>query len=86
MILLRIFNINTLEDVVPTLYMVFMCWCVYTKHWFNPDEYCPEFHIIDDMGEEIVLNLDECNESLVIKRNKIYVVIHSDEESKTKIM
>jgi hypothetical protein len=76
------FNINTVESVVPTLYMVFMCWCAYTKHWFRPDDYI-EFHVIDDMGEEIVLNLEDHNESLVIKRNKIYVVIHSGEDEPT---
>lgn len=76
---IELFNINTLDNAVPTLYMVFMCWCAYTKHWFRPEDHV-EFHIINDMGEEIVLNLEDHNETLVIKRNKIYVVIHSTED------
>jgi hypothetical protein len=76
---IEVFNINTLDNVVPTLYMVFMCWCAYTKHWFRPEDHV-EFHIINDMGEEIVLNLEDHNEALVIKRNRIYVVVHSSEE------
>jgi hypothetical protein len=57
-----------------------MCWCASTKHWFSPDDII-EFHIIDDMGEDIILNLDEHNESLLIKHNKISVVIHSEEDN-----
>lgn len=74
------FRINTLESSVPTLYMIFMCWCAYTKHWFKPDDHI-EFHAIDDMGEEIILTIEDNNESLIIRRNKIYVVIHSTEQN-----
>lgn len=73
------FTVETKGNITPTLYMVFMCWCAYTKHWFRPDHNV-EFHVINDMGEEVVLTIDDHNNSLVIKRNKIYVVIHSGEE------
>lgn len=66
------FSVNTQENIVPTLYLVFMCWCAHTKHWFKMDDHV-EFHIIDDMGQDVVLNLDKHNNSLVIKMNKIYV-------------
>lgn len=74
------FSLKTANDIVPSLYMIFMCWCAHYKHWFSPDEHI-EFHIIDDMGEEICLNLDEHNESLCIRKNKITIVIHSDDTS-----
>lgn len=73
------FSVHTLENRVPTLYMIFMCWCAYSKHWFKPDDKV-EFHIIDDMGEEQCLSIDDHNDSLTIKRNKIYVVIHTNED------
>jgi len=74
------FRLETVDNIVPSLYMIFMCWCASTKHWFSPDDII-EFHIIDDMGEDIILNLDEHNESLFIKHNKISVIIHSEEDN-----
>lgn len=66
------FRLRTANNVVPSLYILFMCWCTYTKFWFNRDDIV-EFHIIDDMGEEIILNLEKHNNSLSIKQNKIYI-------------
>jgi hypothetical protein len=74
------FNVHTTENNVPTLYMVFMCWCAYTKHWFKPTDHI-EFHVIDDMGEEVCLTIEDHNESLYIKRNKIYVIVDSGENN-----
>jgi hypothetical protein len=74
------FSVHTLENRVPTLYMIFMCWCASTKHWFKPHDRV-EFHIIDDMGEEQILSIDDHNESLTIRRNKIYVVVDSGDEN-----
>lgn len=74
------FSLNTIDDIVPSLYMFFMCWCAYTKHWFSPDDIV-EFHIIDNMGEDIILNLNNHNDSLCIKRNKICIVVHSNDEN-----
>ena len=51
-----------------------MCWCTYTRHWFKRDDIV-EFHIIDTMGDEIILNLEKHNNSLSIKNNKIYTSI-----------
>jgi hypothetical protein len=71
------FKLITDDDYVPTLYIIFMCWCIHTKHWFNIDSDI-EFHIIDDNGEEQILNFADHNEALEIKRAKIYVVVHND--------
>jgi len=68
------FRLRTVDNVVPSLYVLFMCWCAYTKYWFKRDD-TVEFHIIDSMGEEIVLNLEKHNNSLSIKNNKIYTSI-----------
>ncbi len=72
------FSINTISDIPPSLYLIFMSWCIYTKHWFKLNDDV-EFHIIDDMGDQIVLNLYDHNTSLFIKRNKLYVVIHTND-------
>jgi hypothetical protein len=79
------FTLNTIDNIVPSLYLVFISWCASTKHWFSPEDLV-EFHIIDDMGEDIVLNLDEHNESLFIKHNKISVIIDSGEEAENHII
>jgi len=74
------FRLRTVDNVVPSLYVLFMCWCTYTKNWFKRDDTI-EFHIIDSMGEEIVLNLEKHNNSLSIKNNKIYATI-TDKDDK----
>ncbi len=70
------FTVITKENYIPSLYIIFMSWCAHNKYWFKADDNV-EFEIIDDMGESIVLNIDENNFSLNIKHNKIYVVIDS---------
>jgi len=77
------FTVNTKSDIPPSLYLIFMCWCVYSKHWFTLDDNI-EFHIINDMGEEIIINLESHNSSIVIKRNKLYVVINEKEDDSDK--
>ena len=72
------FTLNTFDDITPTLYIIFMSWCAYNKHWFNSEDYI-QFHIIDNNCDEIVLTMEDHNDSLVIKHNKIYIVIHSDD-------
>jgi hypothetical protein len=66
------FVVHTVHDVPPSLYIVFMCWCAHTKHWFRANDVI-EFHIIDDMAEERILTLDGYDEAFIIKRNKIYL-------------
>jgi hypothetical protein len=39
-----------------------------------------EFHIIDDMGEELCLNVNDDKNSIIIKSNKLYIVIHTGDE------
>jgi hypothetical protein len=79
------FQLITFDDIVPSLYMVFMCWCASTKNWFNADNLI-EIHIIDNMGDEHILNVEEHNDSLCIKYNKICVVIHTDNETNDQII
>lgn len=76
------FKVSTMSDVPPSLYMIFMCWCAYSKHWFKMDDNI-EFHIINDMGEELCLNVKDDDNSIIIKRNKLYIVIHSGDELET---
>lgn len=73
------FSINTIVNTPPSLYLFFMSWCIYTKQWFKLDDDI-EFHIIDDMGEQIILNLYDHNNSLSIKRNKLYIVIDTNDD------
>jgi hypothetical protein len=74
------FSVHTKSTIPPSLYTVFMCWCAYTKHWFKVEDII-EFHIIDDMGEEIVLDLIDHNNSITVKRNKLYVIVHRNDEN-----
>jgi hypothetical protein len=73
------FSLYTIDRGAPTLYMIFLCWCAYTKHWFKTSDII-EFHIINDMGEDIVLNIQEQTHSLYIKHNKLYISIDSDKD------
>jgi hypothetical protein len=78
------FSVYTKLANPPSLYTIFMCWCAYTKHWFKLDNTI-EFHIIDDMGEEVVFKLIEHNNSITIKRSKLYIVVHVDNENTIKL-
>jgi len=78
------FSIYTNTDVIPSLYIICICWCIYTKNWFTMDNI--EIHVIDDNGDEVILHL---NDSLIIKNNKLYKEIaiqnmHLKEEQKKK--
>jgi hypothetical protein len=73
------FILDTVDDYTPSLYTFFLCWCAHSKHWFKHNDIV-EFHIIDNNGEEQVLSIQEHNDCLIIKHNKIYVVIESEED------
>lgn len=63
-------QIKTTHDYVPTLSNLFNAWCAYKKHWFQT--HCTvEFYIIDDMGQERVLELVDHNFCLLIQHDKI---------------
>jgi hypothetical protein len=63
-------QIKTTRDCVPTLNNIFHAWCAYKKHWFQP--HCTiEFYIIDEMGQDRVLELVEHNFCLLIQGDKI---------------
>lgn len=64
------FHIHTTHDYVPTLSHIFNSWCAHKKHWFQTN--CDvEFYIIDEMGQERVLELLEHNFCLIIQGDKI---------------
>lgn len=71
------FKVMTFIDVPPTLKTIYLTWCSYAKHWF-PNNSFVEFMIIDNNGEEITININDNNECLEIKHNKIFIVVHSD--------
>ena len=56
---------------VPTLSMVFLCWCAETRHWFRPDSII-QFHIITHEGDEQMLSLRVDNNCLYLQDGKIY--------------
>ena len=66
---IEIFSVNTNFNT-PSLYIIFMCWCAHTKQWFKMDD-TVEFHIINDDGEEIILDIVR-DTSFIIKNNKLY--------------
>ena len=73
------FTLDTVDDYTPSLYTLLICWSAYSKHWFKRSDKV-EFHIIDNNGEEQVLTIQDHNDCLIIKHNKIYVVIHSEDD------
>ena len=74
------FCVCSKSDVTPSLYTIFMCWCAYSKQWFKPDDKI-EFYIIDDMGEARNLNIYNDNNRIIIKRNKLYVINHTEDKN-----
>jgi hypothetical protein len=68
-------TIITTIDVSPTLNTLFLLWCIANKKWF-PNDVIVKFDIIDEMGNQSRIDLDEHNNCLQIKKDKIYVVIH----------
>jgi hypothetical protein len=65
-------RVHTISDITPTFYEVFLCWCTHTKHWFKTNDII-EFHIIDDMADELVIGLDDMSRILTIRNKKLYV-------------
>jgi hypothetical protein len=66
------FRVHTTSDIAPTFYEVFLCWCTYSKHWFKTNDII-EFHIIDDMADEVVISLDDTSRILAIRNKKLYI-------------
>jgi hypothetical protein len=69
-------RIKTSMNSIPTLQTIYLLWCTYSKHWF-PENSDINFIIIDDNGEEHTLSVQDNNNCLEIKHNKIYVVVDS---------
>jgi hypothetical protein len=66
------FSIHTISDITPSFYEIFLCWCTHTKHWFKTNDII-EFHVIDDMADEVVLSLDDTTRCLTIRNKKLYI-------------
>jgi hypothetical protein len=70
------FRLRTFNDITPDLKMIYLTWCTYSKHWFS-EKSKVEFLIIDDEGQDHILNIKDENICLAIKYDKICVVIDS---------
>jgi hypothetical protein len=73
------FRVQTTADKVPSLNSIFLSWCIYSRNWFNGN-YDVNFHIIDECGENIIINLDKHNNNVTIKHRKLHVIIHNSKE------
>ena len=69
---LSTFQVKTTHDSVPTLQNIFQAWCAYKKHWF-PSHHRIEFYVIDELGQDRILPLDEYNFSLVLRRGTLTI-------------
>ena len=63
------------NSIPPSLYVIFTCWCVYSKNWFKHNNRV-DFYIIDEMGNDITINLAEYNNMLRINHNNT-ISIHT---------
>jgi len=70
----QVFRIYT-EKRTPTLYDIFLCWCIYNKQWFATTDQI-SFYVIDHLGEERTIVLEEgrcmeiCDHKLYDKNQK----------------
>ena len=65
-------TIVTLPENIPTLSQIFMCWCAYSRNWFNMSDNV-DFIVFDESGEEVTIALKEYNNNILrAKRNKLY--------------
>lgn len=76
------FIVCTNSNITPSLYTIFMCWCVYSKQWFKLNDII-KFYIIDDTGEEHCLNIHDKHISIIIKYNKLYTVTKNENHIET---
>ena len=54
-------------NIAPSLLIIFMCWCVYTKQWFTRDSIV-EFTIINSLGEENIITVQNNNHFIALKQ------------------
>jgi len=57
-------------QTAPSLLIIFMCWCVYTKQWFTRDSIV-EFTIINSLGEENIITVQNNNHFIALYGNKL---------------
>jgi hypothetical protein len=73
-------QIKTNSNNPPSMYLLFMCWCIYTKQWFRLSNNI-EFHIITNMGDDEIINISTNNNCLQIKNKEIHSVIPKKEDT-----
>jgi len=73
------FRLQTHDQVVPTLTILFLTWCSEMNHWFRPDCII-QFNIIDHNGDEQLLSLGADNDSLEIRNQLLYYRINKHHE------
>lgn len=73
-------QIKTNSNNPPSMYLLFMCWCIYTKQWFRLSNNI-EFHIITNMGDDEVIDISKNNDCLQIKNKEIHSVIPKKEDT-----
>lgn len=69
---LQDFIVRTTPNYIPNLYLLFMAWCAYSKHWFRAEDII-EFHVIDDVGNDCVFNRDDQSKQFALRNGRIYV-------------
>jgi hypothetical protein len=65
-------TVNVTNNIMPPLYVIFMCWCVHKKYWFTYNDDI-QFNIVDEDATDLVCNLEKHNNSLYLKNDKIYL-------------
>jgi hypothetical protein len=63
-------KIYTHSNISPTLQFILLAWSISHKQWFLSSDTI-EFHIIDNMGEDHILELNKDNTCLFIEKQKL---------------
>ena len=54
------------DQSIPTLSMIYSCWCIYTKQWFSSTSLVT-YNIIDSKGDEHQIILNDENQKIKIE-------------------
>ena len=68
------FKLSTIYNITPDLNTIYLCWCIYSKHWFRKDAKI-EFIVIDENGDTLRLDTKDESVCLVIKDYKVSISI-----------
>jgi hypothetical protein len=73
---LESFRVHTDIYHPPTLHMLFMAWCAQHSLWF-PKNSVITMRVIDHLGNDMILNLLDHNDSITIHSGKLHTSISS---------